>query len=244
MQRIAIFSDIHGNGVALDAALADIRRHEPDRMVCLGDAVQGGSEPARVVEILQSLDCPVVMGNADSWILSGESKEQLPDAALEVREWTRGQLGENGLEFVAGFAPTVRIGVSGGRSLLCFHGSPHSFDDVFLPETPEEKLWTALKDEKANIFSGGHTHLQWTTSSNGLVFLNPGSVGVAYNRNHSKETFYIYPFAEYAIVHCSDDQIAVEFCQVPFDVDELEQVTVSSGKPYADRDANRYRPPQ
>jgi len=34
--RIAVFSDIHGNGLALEAVLADIQAKAPDRLVCLG----------------------------------------------------------------------------------------------------------------------------------------------------------------------------------------------------------------
>ena len=40
-------------------------------MVCLGDAIQGGPQPAQVVSRLKELACPVVMGNADAWLLTG-----------------------------------------------------------------------------------------------------------------------------------------------------------------------------
>ena len=70
--RIAVFSDIHGNGLALEAVLADIQAKAPDRLVCLGDAIQGGPQPAQVVRRLRELQCPVVMGNADAWLLTGE----------------------------------------------------------------------------------------------------------------------------------------------------------------------------
>ena len=35
--RFAILADIHGNLPALDAALADIKRHKPDRLIIAGD---------------------------------------------------------------------------------------------------------------------------------------------------------------------------------------------------------------
>jgi hypothetical protein len=67
-----IFSDIHGNAVGLDAMLADVHGESFDQLVCLGDAIQGGPQPAAVVARLRALDCPVMMGNADNWLLSGE----------------------------------------------------------------------------------------------------------------------------------------------------------------------------
>ena len=40
--RIAIISDIHGNSVALEAVLNDLKTEHMDRIVCLGDVVSGG----------------------------------------------------------------------------------------------------------------------------------------------------------------------------------------------------------
>ena len=39
---------MHGNCVALDAVLADLMQTAVDQIVCLGDAVQGGPQPAQV----------------------------------------------------------------------------------------------------------------------------------------------------------------------------------------------------
>ena len=47
--RIAILSDVHGNCVGLDAALADLQEHPADQIVCLGDMIQGGPQPAEVM---------------------------------------------------------------------------------------------------------------------------------------------------------------------------------------------------
>ena len=69
--RVAVISDIHASRIALDKVLEDLERHPADQMVCLGDAIQGGPQPAEVVRRLRELGCPVVMGNADAWLLSG-----------------------------------------------------------------------------------------------------------------------------------------------------------------------------
>lgn len=65
--RIAVISDMHGNDLAFEAVEADIKNQKFDQIVCLGDAVQGGPQPAQVVQRLRRLNCPVVMGNADAW---------------------------------------------------------------------------------------------------------------------------------------------------------------------------------
>jgi predicted phosphodiesterase len=58
--RVAVISDMHGNAVAFDAVLADIAGQGIDQVVCLGDALQGGAQPAEVASRLRELGCPVV----------------------------------------------------------------------------------------------------------------------------------------------------------------------------------------
>jgi putative phosphoesterase len=241
-ERVGFISDIHGNAVGLRAVTEDLRRQEVERVVCLGDAVQGGSQPAEVAQILQELGCPVVMGNADHFILTGESAEPASPAWLEAREWTRRQLGDAGLAYMESFQPTVEIEIDGGPRILCFHGSPGSFDGVLLPETPLEEFERILGGREFDWMVGGHTHLQWSRTLGGSHFFNPGSVGIAYNRHMVEAEFYIYPIAEFAVLHVDGSHAALEFCRVPFDVDELERVSLASGKPHAERDARRYRP--
>ncbi len=59
-------SDVHGNCVAFDAVLTDLRQRRTDQVVCLGDMVQGGPQPTEVLARLRELACPVVIGNADA----------------------------------------------------------------------------------------------------------------------------------------------------------------------------------
>lgn len=240
-ERIAIFSDIHGNAVGLEAVIADLKRQEITRTVCLGDAIQGGSEPRKVVEVLRELGCPVIMGNADSFVLTSDSLEAIDEKQLEVREWTRDQLGRDGLDFVAGFLPTVEIDLGAGRSLFCFHGGPNSFDTVLLPESSEAEIEATLAGYEAEVMAGGHTHIQWTRRVGGSRFLNPGSVGLAYNRHLDGSEFYLYAIAEYAVLHIGEGEIGMEFRKIPLEVDLLERVDERSGRPYA-REGFPYRP--
>ncbi|GIV98124.1 MAG: metallophosphoesterase [Herpetosiphonaceae bacterium] len=239
--RIAVISDIHGNCVALDAALADIRRDQVDHLVCLGDAIQGGPQPAEVVARLRDLGCPVVMGNADAWLLSGEETghEDIPAERLrkmeQVRQWSLAQLSDDDRAFIAQFQPTVQILLEEGCSLLCFHGSPASFDDVILPTTPEEAFQAFLGPHLPQIMTGGHTHLQQIRriGASDSFFFNPGSIGLAYSHQQSEGDFRADPWAEYAILTADSGRLALEFRRVLYDTDTLIDIYRSSGIPYA-----------
>jgi predicted phosphodiesterase len=242
--RIAIISDIHGNCLALDKALTDLQEQGVSQTVCLGDAIQGGPQPAQVVARLQELGCPVVMGNADAWLLSGietSPGEEVTERQLKTRGWTLSHLSDADRDYIRAFQPTVEVPLGNGRSLLCFHGSPYSFDDIILPETPEEEFHRFLDAFRPAIMTGGHTHMQQVRRLDNTFFFNPGSIGLAYNRHQPGEGFKADAWAEYAILSCEDDTISLEFRHIPFDPNDYVRIIISSGIPYADDIATRYK---
>lgn len=241
--RIAILSDVHGNCVGLDAALADLQQHPAEQIVCLGDMIQGGPQPAEVVARLRALNCPVVMGNADAWLLSGQATDAEPttDQQLAVREWQITRLAPDDRAFIANFQPTVELALGSGRTLLCFHGTPHSFDEVILPSTPDEEFQRMLGPFAPALMCGGHTHLQQIRRLDDTLFFNPGSVGLAFDRQQPEAHFKADPWAEYAVLSYEDGQIGLEFRRVPYHAETIIQAYLTSGRPYADEAAEQYR---
>jgi predicted phosphodiesterase len=230
--RLALLSDQHGNDVAFRAAVEDVERLGVEEIVCLGDVVQGGTEPAQTLDLLAALGCETVLGNADAFLLEvpTDSPEPVTDRQLEVREWTLSQLDMAHLEQIRSFPPVVRRELD-VVSLLLFHGSPRSYDDVLLPEHGGEALEPFLGHDAA-LLAGGHTHLQWTRRIGDALYVNPGSVGISYDRYEDPPV--LRPLAEWALVTVADDTIAVEFRQVPYAVEDVEDAAKRSGRPYAD----------
>jgi putative phosphoesterase len=237
--RIAIISDMHGNCIALDAVLADLQQTPIDRLVCLGDAVQGGPQPAQVTARLRELGWPVVMGNADAWLLTGEEtgQEQISSERLlkmqSIREWSLSELSNDDRAFIAQFRSTVTVESKTGQSLLCFHGSPNSFDDVILPTLPEEAFQQLLGPYASSILTGGHTHLQQIRRIGDSFFFNPGSTGFAYSPQQDEKNFRADPWAEYAVLTVDSGSVYLELRRIPFDVIKLRNAYFDSGRPYA-----------
>jgi predicted phosphodiesterase len=246
--KIGVIADIHGNYLALAAVLRDIDalRPPPDRVVCLGDAIQGGPQPAEVARALRERGWPVVMGNADDWLITGQASEAEPVSAERqakldaVRAWSLAQLAEADKAYIAGFTPTVEVPLEAGRKLLAFHGSPASFDDLLLPTTSDEDFQRLLGAHAGHILCGGHTHLQQIRRLGDGFFFNPGSVGLAYSHTQSEEGFRADPWAEYALLCAQGGRLALEFRRVPFDAAELRRVYHASGRPFAAEAAGQY----
>ena len=230
--RLALVSDQHGNDVAFRAVIEDLDRLGVDEVVCLGDTTQGGTEPAETLDRLAALGCETILGNADDLLLEvpTDSPEPITEQLLEVREWTLSRLSSSHLEQIRSFAPVIKREIE-GVSLLFFHGSPRSYDHVLLPESGVDALEPFLGSD-AGLLAGGHTHLQWTRRIGDALYVNPGSVGISYDRHIDPPI--LRPLAEWALVTVEDGTVAVEFRQVPYSTEDVRGAAARSGRPYAD----------
>jgi predicted phosphodiesterase len=212
--QLALISDQHANDIAFRAAVEDIERLGVDDIVCLGDVAQGGDEPRQTLDRLAALGCETVLGNADAFLLEIPvgSNEEITERQLGRREWTLSQLDDSHLAQIRSFAPVVRREIEGVR-MLFFHGSPRNYEDVLLPESGEDALAPSL-GHNAALLAGGHTHLQWTRRIGDALYVNPGSVGLSYDRHTDPPV--IRSLAEWALVTAQDGTFAVEFRQVAY----------------------------
>lgn len=123
--RYAILSDIHGNGEALRAVLADIeqvsfeRGIRVDQLWCLGDVVGYGPEPGECVRRIRARADICISGNHD-WACVG--KIDLADfsgAAAKSAEWTREHLSPDERRYLQYVPEVTRVG-----AFTLAHGSP------------------------------------------------------------------------------------------------------------------------
>src|SRR5689334_720874 len=109
--RVALISDLHGNAVALDAVLADIRAVGTDRIVCLGDTATLGPRPREVLDRLRQLGCACILGNHDAFMLDAQLIHSYSEAPIVVDsvDWCRAQLREEDFDFLRGFRATDEL---------------------------------------------------------------------------------------------------------------------------------------
>jgi predicted phosphodiesterase len=187
------------------------------------------------------------MGNADAWLITGQETspgEHVSEQQRAIRAWSLAQLSENDVAFVRQFQPTIEMALEAGKKLLCFHGSPHSFDDIILPATPDDTVRQFLGGFDATLLTGGHTHTQQLRRLGDAWYFNPGSVSLAYNWELSDLAtgqMRVDPWADYAIVSSEGACLGITFRHVPFDVNELARIIRASGRPNAEEAIALYR---
>lgn len=234
---IAVISDVHGNHLALEAVLADIRRQKVDRVVCLGDVATIGPQPRETLTRLKTLECSFVAGNHDAALLDPDAalRYQIAPPLIPSLHWCAGQLTGDDLHFLRSFQSLIEISLGDGASMLCFHGSPRSNIDMILATTPAEELDTLFADRSATILAGGHTHIQMLRRHRGKLILNPGSVGHPFLETAPPGAApVLLPWAEYTIANWVRGILSVELRRVPFDMAAFSEAIRLSDIPIKD----------
>ena len=142
--RVLLFSDIHGNAVALDAVLADSVRHGPyDLTICAGDLAWAGPRPLEVVARIRELcrndpsgksgGAVALHGNTDLMLLEGKNEGPPPGKDIErfarLREWILEQLAPADVDFIRRMPFSHRTGLLPGHDLFAVHANPRNVDD-------------------------------------------------------------------------------------------------------------------
>ncbi len=234
--RLALLSDIHGNFIALETVLADVKQARVDKFVCLGDVAATGPQPRQVIERMKELGCPVVMGNTDEWFLNQQIKpfHEKDSRIRDLDLWGASQLSPTDLDYLRTFQPRVEMPLEDGTTLLCYHGSPQSNADIILATTPDDELARMLGDYRATIMAGGHTHTQMLRRYRDMLLINPGSIGMPIVRGETPAQNWRPPWSEYAIITSNQDNLGVEFRRAPLDVDAIVRSIRTSGMPHSE----------
>jgi len=149
---VAILSDVHSNGDALEAVLESARTEGCDTYWCLGDVVGYGAEPDRVVDRVRELGAVTVAGNHD-WAACGKvSTRQFNKNAALAAAWTATNTRKDNLDWLAAL-PLVET-------------RDHTRLVHATPSAPEEwnycmridDAWIEMKSFEEMICMIGHSH--------------------------------------------------------------------------------------
>ena len=203
--RIAVMSDIHSNMAALDACVADSKRYRVKYYLFLGDLVSDWHQPGEVLKKVRSLSSRVTKGGREEKLITrrggdydGIWKRYEQFASLE---WTYQALSSDDLDYIETLPAQLRVPVNEHFSLRMVHRV----------QGGTEQISSALRSIQDNVLLFGHTHEPFQTEINGKMAINPGSVGLHFNRDKC---------AEYAILEIEEDQLRVIFRQVEYRLDK------------------------
>lgn len=224
---LAVISDIHGNLAALETVLADINQQDISEIVCLGDVANFGPQPVACIEKMAALGCPIILGNTDDWLVNPRNlKEHYRDSdspmIIEIETWCSQQISQKHIDLIATYLPKLESSYK-GVSCLYYHASPKNHTDLIIATTADDVLADYFSEYSTNLANlatlciGGHTHAQLLRRYLESFVINPGSVGLPYQKPTPK-TSTNPAWAEYAIVDVIHSQPTVSFRRIPYDI--------------------------
>ncbi len=205
--RVAILSDIHGNSVALDAVLDDVKNNGGvDAYWILGDLAAMGPDPVGALERLNDLQhATFVRGNTDRYVCNrldpGGTVDKMSKSPAHAHTlatvlaglcWTQGALTSSGwLNWLATLELEQRLTLPDGARVLLAHAAPGTDDGPGLhPALNPEQLGKTLEGCDADLLFCGHTHWQLDQQVGATRLINPGSVSLPWGAD-TRASYYL-----------------------------------------------------
>ncbi|MDT8715122.1 metallophosphoesterase family protein [Clostridium sp. 19966] len=215
--RIAVLSDIHGNYSAFKAALKDIEKLGIDKYIIAGDQILDFPKPNEVLETIRGLDAYVIKGNRENYILdyhNGKCSEWKKYKQMSTVLWTYETLKEENLKYIGELPSQLKVNISGTDSIRVVHGSPLAISEELYPNKHLDRLEKACKAIEETVLICGHTHEAWVKEAFGKLILNPGSLGVPFNKNSA---------AEYAVLTWKENHWTASIRQIDYTLKDFEE---------------------
>lgn len=229
--RYAILSDIHANLEALRAVLADAA-DRADGVLCLGDVVGYGADPAACVEIVGERVDMLVAGNHDHALAGLIEPSWFNTYARAALEWTAGRVDDDHRAWLGGRPLLAEVG-----DATLVHASPRNPEEWDYLRSGEDG-WEVFEAFSTRLCFVGHSHRPavWSLGSSGPEFepaatsaslesgrryiINVGSVGQP--RDHD-------PRAAYAVWDVEARRVDIR--RVEYDIDAVRRKIHAAGLP-------------
>ncbi len=229
--RYGIFSDVHGNLEAFDAALDFYKKEAIDKFIYLGDIIGYGANPNECTALLRRLNPVCIAGNHD-WAAIGEfSVSYFNEAAKDAISWTKTHLTEENIKYLHTFSL-----IHQEDNFICVHGSlaePQNFNYIF--DIGDAQL--SFSYLKKQICFVGHSHrMEVYCEQDGMVsviggqqiklekskryIINVGSVGQPRDRD-----------PRLALCIYDDTAGVVKFIRLEYNIKKAADKIIANGLP-------------
>jgi predicted phosphodiesterase len=186
MTRIAVLSDIHGNGTAFAAVLRDLESYSTsqaiDQVIIAGDAINWGPDNIDVMDHIVREGWAVIRGNQELYMIDQDTPRAPASwANFTISRWTRNQLGEKRIQKIATWPDALSLRFRDAPSVRVVHGSPRSHFEGLYEIMSDAEIAEILAGVEEETVLCGHTHLPMDRIAGKWHIFNSGTVGMPLN---------------------------------------------------------------
>ena len=214
---LGLISDVHANVLALEAALAALKRAGVDTVLCLGDVVGYGPSPNETIAMLRERHVMCCLGDADERIAFRFARPGTrAGVADQTLAWTREVIDAEHVAWLRGLPVQRRVNTPAGW-LRAFHGTAEDPSERTNLQQDPMALTRLLARHRCTVLTAGGSHVPHYRRVSGAGWVvNPGSVGLSLNGE---------PGADVCVLTIDDagvdvrmDKVDYDFAAVAFDV--------------------------
>jgi predicted phosphodiesterase len=215
---LLVFGGPYSNLEATQALLAQAAQLKipAGRIVCTGDIVAYGADPAAVVDLLRTARCHVVMGNCEESLAAGAADcgcgfptgstcERLSAAWFA---YAAKRLDADALDWMAGLPRRIDIEIAGYR-LAVVHGSTERINQFVFASTAAAIKSQAFGKTDVDGVIAGHCGLPFTQAIGARLWHNAGVIGLPANDGT--------PRVWYSVLAAHAGNIAIEHHALEYD---------------------------
>jgi putative phosphoesterase len=171
--KVGLISDIHAHYSDLVKALRIFKRVGVDKILCAGDLVEKGHDGDAVVDLMQKLKIPCVLGNHDEmapgnqqWVINNMDMSHPNTQSLLLKD--------ESIQYLESLPRQLRFNWE-GLDLLLVHGSPTSNMEYLSLKTSINRYRKHAQIANADIIVFGHSHIPIHYVVDNVHFINPGA---------------------------------------------------------------------
>ena len=215
---LMVFGGPYSNLEATRAVLGEAARLAipADRIICTGDVVAYGADPAATVELVRGSVHHVVMGNCEQNIAAGSAScgcgfptgstcERL--SAAWFAHATR-ELNADARDWMADLPGRIDIEIGGCR-LAVIHGGVDIINRFIFASTAAAIKFEEIRKTGVDGIIGGHCGLPFSQAINGQLWHNAGAIGMPANDGTPRVWF--------SLLSADADGVAIEHRALDYD---------------------------
>ncbi len=182
MYKIGIFTDVHGNNLALNVVLNKIQEIGVDEIISLGDLIAIGPNNNEVLEIVTRLqNFTTIRGNHERYYLQGFFNP-LSCTEASHQDWVKQSIDPKFGKFLENTSYVITKEIEGVKLGFTHYPlrslNPDRFEYIVHNPKPED-LDKLFKNIDAEVICYGHEHVASFIKGKKL-YLDPGSCGCPY----------------------------------------------------------------
>lgn len=229
--KVAVLSDIHGNGVALQYAINDLKSLGIKKIIILGDVIMKGPMPSQSLEMIKDKDLEIIgwiKGNTDLW-LEEITDIWIPSTRREKElysyyKYAKDNLEEEQIAFLKELPLECSINLN-GISILCVHGTPKSINEAIDSSVPEEEIKKAIKGVEEQVILSGHSHTSFIGEVDDKTIFNVGSIGNSLDGDNR---------ISYGVLEFVEGRINLVNRRISYPVDKIIKIAIDNKFPLID----------